>query len=129
VNASAARVSTQRAIGVHLTPFAPDVEHDDVASPRRWRDFWNKDPVLVVRAILRRIARAPQSVAAVEAAGGEIDLLSDPPAHMVPYLSTGADPVVIAVIWDGMSLDQVREILSNLHAAGWAPPEAFEYAA
>lgn len=129
MSASAARTSAQRVIGVHLTPFAPGVEHEDITSPRRWRDFWNRDPVLVVRAILRRIDLAPQAIAAVEAGAGEVDLLSDPPPHLAPFLSNGSDPVVFAIIWCGLTADQVREILNTLHAAGWAPPPPLDLAA
>lgn len=120
MSASAAR---SKRIGVHLTPFAPGMEREGIDSPRRWREFWNQDPTRVIRALLRKIERAPGEISVTPVENGDVELRVTPPEYLVPYQCTGSDPVIIAIIWEGMTAPQVRRILDELMRSRWTPPE------
>ncbi len=121
--ASAARTGS-RDIAVHLTGFAPDCERIAIHSPRRWRTFWASLPEPVLRSLLSRLNRAPRAIAFNTQVNGDLEILGDVAPEVAGLISSAAkEPVVLAIVFDGLAEDEARAALRALIAADWLPPK------
>lgn len=119
-DASAARTWP---ISLHLTPFAPGCQTLAIDNPRRWRTFYGRPVMQVVKAVLARLNLTPTAVRAGPGAGpGDVDLLALPPAHLDGALSTPQGALVpYATFWDGLTLADLESAIAELTAQGWKP--------
>ncbi|WP_374572587.1 hypothetical protein [Phenylobacterium sp.] len=129
LDASAARAAAPpadpnaaRDIRVHLTPFAPGCERRRIDDPRCWRTFYAKRPVDVIRAVLTRLERAPREVEAHQEVNGDLCLTAQAPPEIQRLINTEpGEPVVLAIVWEGLALAEWAASREALIATGWSP--------
>ncbi|WP_337186608.1 hypothetical protein [Phenylobacterium sp.] len=119
VDARGARIRT---VAIHLTGFAPRCEGLAIDNPRRWATLYGVSPERALRALLKRLARAPRAVRfAPGPALGDVDVLAEPTVQAMGR--AGPDALVpFATVWDGLTEAELTEAQAALIAAGWEPP-------
>jgi hypothetical protein len=120
--ASDADLERRRDIGVHLTGFAPGCEKIGMHDPRRWKTFYARQPGPVVRALLERLGRRPQDVEAHLEANGDLCVTGQAPPEVAGFLSSApGEPIVLAMVWEGLSLPEWTACRDALIRLGWTP--------
>jgi hypothetical protein len=104
-------VRPSRDVLVHLTPFAPGLAQASTDSAKRNRVLWGRSPDQVVRVLCERLRVAPGEVQARPGFDGEPEIARH----------TATDEP-LALIWGGLSIEEINASLSAHIAAGWSPP-------
>ncbi len=105
-------------VHVRLSPWAPDCIDLDWNDARLRRDYLSTPLVKVVASLLRRLGRAPDEITLDERTEGDIEVLGPVPPEHDPY---GYGTGILALLWGGPSLAQVRAELQRFTAGGWKP--------
>lgn len=126
-HASAARTWP---IAVHLTPFAAGCADVAINHRKRWATFYGRTVDEVVMRVLVRLNLTPSDCSAAPEGQGDVALLAPVAPERLGLVSGKAGELVPqAIFWDGLTVDQLRQSLADLQAAGWKPPGRLPLAA
>jgi ribonucleotide monophosphatase NagD (HAD superfamily) len=110
-DARAARAPTP--VQIHLTNQAHGCAKLGISDPRRWRTFYGKPQISVMRALLTRLRLAPGSVRIRD---------DDPPEFDVDLMAAvDGEWVPVAVICTGISAAEAKQLLQFLVDSDWKP--------
>lgn len=116
-------LAARRAVGIHLTPFAPRLAHAAIDDKRRWISSPQARPLKAVQTALVKIGRRPDQVSLGDW-DGEPALFAPIPDAERHHVSGDPDRLVpFAVFHTGVTAPEARACLEQLAAEGWTPAD------